>query len=228
MLPRGSIFIPRFGKEEAKLEKIFITRSPCVEPSDGRMINLVRHKPSIMPISMWEWLHKEFHFGHVIFGSPREGVVPTPETIAGGDLDGDTYLVCWDNERLRHIKPVRASETKEKSKIVCSGPARKKGDWWSAAQDVMCDINYVYHTSCLMGMLYAASKKRASESPQLMKDVKVILLASAFKVSFDLVKYGGELKVPDKIREYIPKHLHVVLAPPEESDERTSEEYIYL
>ena len=74
LLPEGHIFIPGFkddgtGKRELftkDLRKIFVTRSPCVEPTDAKMWPVVNIKPKRMPAETWEWLCG-FKFGHIIF-----------------------------------------------------------------------------------------------------------------------------------------------------------------
>jgi len=104
-IPEGHIFVTGLKlKDSQQINRIFITRSPCVNPEDGRMLPLLTKKPNKMPHSTWRWLHK-LPFGAVIFPlCKKEGEKSLPETIAAGDLDGDLYLVCWDQAILSRIE----------------------------------------------------------------------------------------------------------------------------
>lgn len=112
-LPAGHIFVTglvgtpalealRASRPQQPVE-LFITRSPCVKPTDGRMLPLVAERPPPMPRATWEWL-VGLPFGAVLFSTAGQGV-PLPSTVADGDLDGDLYLVCWDPNILSHITP---------------------------------------------------------------------------------------------------------------------------
>lgn len=99
-LPPGHIFVTglpiRKEGSQKRLQSVFITRSPCVNPDDVQILPIVTKKPPEMPSSTWKWLN-QLHFGAVIF--PRcqsSSELSLPETIASGDLDGDLYFTCWD------------------------------------------------------------------------------------------------------------------------------------
>ena len=87
----------------AGLHQVFITRSPCVVPSHGRVLPTVCTRPAGMAPRLWEWL-LALPFGAVLFSGAGNGP-PLPLTIADGDLDGDLYFVCWDATLLSHIRP---------------------------------------------------------------------------------------------------------------------------
>jgi hypothetical protein len=53
----------------------------------------------------WDFL-KNLPFGMVVFASPGpwdSEAVPLPTLVNDGDLDGDNYLICWDDELLGYI-----------------------------------------------------------------------------------------------------------------------------
>ena len=104
-IPEGKIFVTGLKlKDSQQINRIFITRSPCVNPEDGRMLPLLTKKPNEMPYSAWRWLNK-LPFGAVIFPLCKKvGEKSLPETIAAGDLDGDLYLLCWDQAILSCIQ----------------------------------------------------------------------------------------------------------------------------
>ncbi|ORZ32826.1 RNA dependent RNA polymerase-domain-containing protein [Catenaria anguillulae PL171] len=67
--------------------KLLIGRSPCLHPGDLRVVTMARRD------------HDELaHLRDVVVFSQR-GSRPLPNMLAGGDLDGDNFLVIWD-ERL--------------------------------------------------------------------------------------------------------------------------------
>ena len=103
-IPEGHIFITGMGFEKGKHSSIFITRAPCIEADDGRLLPVVTTKPRSMSKKDWEWLN-ELAFGVVIFGFPQsKKTTPLPETIAAGDLDGDLYFICWDSTILSQLQ----------------------------------------------------------------------------------------------------------------------------
>jgi hypothetical protein len=103
-LPPGHIFVTGLPiqKEgpQKRLQSVFITRSPCVNPDDVQILPILTKKPPKMPSSTWRWLN-QLHFGSVIFPlSQSSSELSLPETIASGDLDGDLYFTCWDSNIL--------------------------------------------------------------------------------------------------------------------------------
>jgi hypothetical protein len=117
-LPEGSVFVSgmevgSFGRQK---QKVFMTRYPCTETSDGRLLTRITNKPKQMKAKDWRMLCS-LYFGIVIFATPRSGAKPIPETLAGGDLDGDKYLVCWDNEIVSSINPAILPSNAEQTAI---------------------------------------------------------------------------------------------------------------
>ena len=85
-LPANKIFVPGLAEHIESLEKkqVYITRSPCLEPDDGRLIGFVYEKPKRMSEEDWNFINN-LPFGSVIFGPPATGAEKAmPETIADG------------------------------------------------------------------------------------------------------------------------------------------------
>lgn len=59
-----------------------VTRNPCLHPGDIRILKAVE-KDELK------------HLSNVIVFSSK-GYRPVCNMMAGGDLDGDVYFVCWD------------------------------------------------------------------------------------------------------------------------------------
>ena len=211
MLPAGSIFIPGLHKANLPLQEIFVTRVPCVEPRDGRMLRLVTSKPRDMPINTWEWLHT-LHFGSIIFANPKPGTVSLPAQIAAGDLDGDLYLICWAFEEvLQHIA------TAEPIDIDLLGEEDAKPDnpympeWLSKTQEVMIDAPAMRALQALIGKLYTSANKVADKSKKGMHDEDSIMYARAFKRALEIGKHGGQVYLPAHLHANIPTRFHKVL-----------------
>lgn len=80
--------------------KVFLTRYPCTEKSDGRLLDLViGYRPTGMSIDNWNHL-QSYPFGFVIFGPSSNPEKSLPEYIGESDLDGDLYHVFWDYDLI--------------------------------------------------------------------------------------------------------------------------------
>ncbi len=63
-----------------------ITRNPCTHPGDIRVLTGV-DRPEFA------------HLTNVVVFSSK-GFRPVCNMMAGGDLDGDVYFVCWDKKLM--------------------------------------------------------------------------------------------------------------------------------
>ena len=70
--------------------KVLVSRNPCTHPGDVRLLEAVDGIPEL-----------EHLVNVVVF--PSTGERPLCNMMAGGDLDGDVYFVCWDQMILEHI-----------------------------------------------------------------------------------------------------------------------------
>lgn len=68
---------------------VLVSRNPCTHPGDVRILEAVD-----MP---------EFRHLYNVIVFPSTGLRPLCNMMAGGDLDGDVYFVCWDERILRSI-----------------------------------------------------------------------------------------------------------------------------
>jgi RNA-dependent RNA polymerase len=74
------------GNREVLSGDVMVTRNPCLHPGDIRVLTAV-DRP--------EFKHL---YNVVVFSS--KGKRPMCNMMAGGDLDGDVYFVCWDDKLL--------------------------------------------------------------------------------------------------------------------------------
>ena len=55
-LPKDTVFIPGIGSALSGND-VFLTRSPCIEPSDGRLVPVTTKRPSRLSANDWKWLN---------------------------------------------------------------------------------------------------------------------------------------------------------------------------
>ena len=80
------------GNIKALEGKILMSRNPCTHPGDIRLLNAIGN-------------HPEFdHLVNVVV-FPSTGDRPLCNMMSGGDLDGDVYFICWDQNILQHLTP---------------------------------------------------------------------------------------------------------------------------
>ncbi len=171
-IPSGCVFLTGFRNTETLDEYVFITRCPCIKACDGRLVEVLKTRPTSMSQDHYDFL-RELPFGIVIFGFPKEGMKPLPETIANGDLDGDRYFLCWDKKILKHLDPPLLEQegylniaespdhecTNDESVYPCS-------NWFRKAQDAMVNLQSI-DTLRLIGKLHTAAMKISESDSEL-------------------------------------------------------------
>eukprot|EP00563_Minutocellus_polymorphus_P004847 CAMPEP_0181042688 /NCGR_PEP_ID=MMETSP1070-20121207/12290_1 /TAXON_ID=265543 /ORGANISM="Minutocellus polymorphus, Strain NH13" /LENGTH=543 /DNA_ID=CAMNT_0023120931 /DNA_START=183 /DNA_END=1814 /DNA_ORIENTATION=+ len=172
MLPMNCVFITgavqdgegrrttfgRFHKE------VFITRSPCMEPKDAKILKVVGRKPAEMPRKEWNFLRSR-PFGHVIFptATPEDtGYVPLSSLVGNGDLDGDDYFVLWDKGIMEHLKKVPPRARKCLSPLNCGNGQKKSA---AATGTVHCNTESSSEVSSGGGGDSATASASAASAP---------------------------------------------------------------
>ena len=92
---------------------LLVTRNPCLNPGDLRLLQGIDH-PELRHL-----------FNVVVFSS--KGERPTCNKMSGGDLDGDVYFICWDQELINNLSVDQMADpgTYTKATILKEHP---KGD----------------------------------------------------------------------------------------------------
>lgn len=65
--------------------KVFLSRSPCLEPTDAKLVSVIGSKPKEMSKDDWDMLCC-YEFGTIIFPLSKKGSTPLPCMIAGMKL----------------------------------------------------------------------------------------------------------------------------------------------
>lgn len=99
-------------------KKVFLSRSPALEPTDAKLISVVGSKPKDMCQADWDLLCS-YGFGTIIFPRLKSKLsAPLASIIAEGDLDGDDYCVLWDEEILENLLTNKDKLTRKSRKLL--------------------------------------------------------------------------------------------------------------
>ena len=176
----------------------------------------------------WSWLQL-LPFGALIFGFPRDGMKPIPEMIAGGDLDGDRYFVCWEKEILTNIQAEPMIETPcivpEKNETNSGIPqplmsidnnteSSQNKDWFQLAQEQMANSS-AHDIGQLIGKLYNASVKAANlDLENFIRNKDAEAFADAYYQALEHGKHGTKIILPLHLHQTLPKRFHPHLSAP--------------
>ncbi|KAL7536707.1 hypothetical protein ACHAXR_007348 [Thalassiosira sp. AJA248-18] len=206
LLPPNSVFLTGTNAADFELDQLIVTRSPCMEAEDIRVINVVTTKPDRMGDDEWEWL-QSLSFGALIFANPQPGNRPLPELIAEGDLDGDLYFVCWERTLLSTIQTVPITEQELIAPRVENIPVRVDPNWFDATQSYISRVPTL-HSSIdrLVGELYTKSYEIND-----VRDPTAASFGKAYKEALDAKKHGRPVFLPGHLWDELPDNLHKYL-----------------
>lgn len=204
-IPAGCIFITGAHLQKVTWpKKVFVTRSPCVLPEHGRMLERICEKPYRMKEQVWEWL-LSLPFGGIIFSVLGNGV-PIPLTVSEGDLDGDLFFVCWDTQITDHIEerrlPAYFKGSSSKSSYSMSG-----ADSWMQAAQRYFDDDRILEESAIVSKVYGAWNKVVRESPRGMDDPDAIGWAKGYLQALDFAKHGLTISLPANLLQEVPSKI---------------------
>jgi hypothetical protein len=202
-LPAGTVFAPGIPGE-----RLFVTRFPCVKAADGRVLPLVTTRPQSMLASQWAWL-QTLPFGMLLFSV--RGERPLPDICGAGDLDGDRYFACWDEELVLPNLTVRPPTAKPRPGGA-SKPARPAARP-SAESELDLEVVYAHLTdeSTLegprgIGRIYRLWESTAAQRPAGIDDPDALVLADAYLQALNAGKHGGELELPSHLQAKLDAH----------------------
>jgi RNA dependent RNA polymerase len=209
-IPAGHVFVTGMKGQAALVESIFVTRSPCTKPEDGRVLPQLVQRPNGMSTQDWDWL-KNLNFGVIMFAAPVKGMRPLPERIAQGDLDGDLYFVCWNEAILGSLQapPITDLPLEEESSFNTREPS---DDWFEEAQQLMVDAVAVKEIGALYGKLYTLFTKTADKSKDKIADPDAIAYANAYNQALEFGKHGNKIILPRHLHSEVPMRLRTYLA----------------
>lgn len=219
-LPQGTIFLPGYTSDVTNRRvlfgechnEVFITRAPCMEGEDGKLLKVVGTKPHEMSISEWDFLCG-YPFGQVVFSKVDAKFKPLPTVVGQGDLDGDMYLVVWDEtllfalQKSKHVSVLRRwkfpiDDTESNKKLP---PASTS--WLKETQKKMVETQSMRNQNDLTGKLFNHCMKKTD-----LFDEDTHFLSDAYKDSLDIRKHGGKVFLPPHLHELVPEKLRDALS----------------
>lgn len=157
------------GVQRVLMGPALVTRNPCTHPGDIRRLTCV-NKEAL-----------QNYFNVIVFSA--KGDRPTCNMMSGGDLDGDTYHVMWDQDLLRHVSVDDIVEPADYSK---SELLKEKPDG-----DSIADYFVFYLQRDVLGTISNLWVKMADflgqEGP---KHPNCIKLSQMCSVAVDFAKHG--------------------------------------
>lgn len=211
-LPPGTVFVTGWRYLQkcptyTMQDRIYVTRSPCVKPEDGKLLPVVAEKPPQMTHQAWMWL-LELPFGGLIFSTSGSDLPPLASTCAAGDLDGDLYFICWDDAIIQHIQFSSVDDAVKESYKHKYMPKRnedderdvvRKRDWFQQVQNYLIS-GLVVNENQLISRIYKEMEKVLKTSAQGMDDPDYIHYADAYLLAIDRGKHGIDVVLPQRLR----------------------------
>lgn len=113
-LPQGTVYISGIGVGGGMGgRKVAITRVPCTEPDDLKLVPVISEKPREMRHDDWAHL-KNLPFGAIVFSSPRDDEsMSLVESINKSDLDGDNFFTLWEPTILPHLENIGSNHDRK-------------------------------------------------------------------------------------------------------------------
>ena len=179
--------------------RVFVTRYPCVKPEDGRLIPVIVERPDAMSPTDWAFLSGQ-KFGSLYFSTA--GPESIPMACAKGDLDGDLYVICWDESIIEHLS--RRPELLEPfvPPPVEPKPANKmqSDGWLGRAQDHLRDPATLQEGKEVGRYCTAWQKAVKAAGPGGVADADAIALGEAFAQTLERGKHGGVINLPSHLQ----------------------------
>ncbi|KLO05696.1 RdRP-domain-containing protein [Schizopora paradoxa] len=175
VLKDDEVFINLCERSGIIESKVFVTRNPCYKPSDIRILKAVN------------CVELAFHSNSIVF--PRNGPFSIPNSMAGGDLDGDTFFVCWDQTIMppTEVKPTLAMASTN------TGKKKASREWdVSKLDERLIEVFVLLRGDRLLARASNEWKNVVEKVPGLAKGEYPLALAEIVEVALDLTKTGDD------------------------------------
>lgn len=161
-------------KAAAIVQKIVVTRNPCLHPGDVRVLQAV-YNPQLDNMGLVDC---------IVF--PQKGSRPHPNECSGGDLDGDLYFVCWDEKLI---------PSKTDTPMDYSARKRRRTDH-DVTLDEIQKFFVDYMTNDTLGVIATAHLVYADSEPGKARSPKCLELANLHSMAVDFAKTGCSAEMP--------------------------------
>ncbi|KAJ3170217.1 hypothetical protein HDU88_008844 [Geranomyces variabilis] len=179
-LPEGKIFVqitnPLTERREVVKARAIVTRSPALHPGDVQIVECVN-------------IPELAHLLDVVVFS-QHGERPLPNMLAGGDLDGDTYTVCWDKRLIFETSDAPMTYNTVMPTLPVAGR--------SIAEIKRHFINYIQQDN--LGVIDNAHKALSDYHPEGARHWKCLRLAELHSDAVDFSKKGVPARMDSELR----------------------------
>ena len=134
-----------------------------------------------------------------------------PERIAKGDLDGDLYLICWDDVILSYMKAAPLEDREMEDDGILKTTGHPNANWLIEAQDLMMDAGKLNQMGKLTGKVYRLGEKMADSSDEGLKNADSAAMFEAYTQSLEYKKHGCEIRLPLHLHKKVDKKLRHLL-----------------
>ncbi|CAM1300030.1 Uncharacterised protein r2_g989 [Pycnogonum litorale] len=170
-LKYGSCFFQPTIRGEPQIfngNNVFVAKIPCYHPGDIRVLKCVNVRGC------------EHLVDCVVF--PVRGKRPHSDEIAGSNLGGDKYMICWDQELVphQHDKATAYSDSPTETQQLIS--QNDLLNHFCDHRDVSSKLDCIYENW---------SQAKGVRSPECL------LIASLFKAAVDSAETGKYVKIPN-------------------------------
>ncbi|XP_039120524.1 probable RNA-dependent RNA polymerase 2 [Dioscorea cayenensis subsp. rotundata] len=154
--------------------KVVVTKNPCLHPGDVRVLQAI-YEPGLDEMGLVDCL---------VF--PQKGPRPHPNECSGGDLDGDLYFVCWDENLIPQKTDEPMDYTGRKPRFLDHAVTEEE------IQKFFVDymVNDTLGTISTTHLVYADKEPRKARSP------KCLQLANLHSMAVDYAKTGAPAEMP--------------------------------
>ena len=151
--------------------RVVVAKNPCYHPGDIRVLRCT------------DVLECRHLVDCIVF--PTQGSRPHSDEIAGSDLDGDKYFVCWDDELVP-----------KKEQQPCQYPAAKPFKRPNPTRDDFLKY-FAKYSNAVVSKLDNLFDKWADNKGINSSECKIV--AALFSRAIDAAKTGERVKIPDHI-----------------------------
>ncbi|EGR31631.1 RNA-dependent rna polymerase, putative [Ichthyophthirius multifiliis] len=162
--------------------KVIVVKNPCLHPGDIRILNAVSTKND----KKYNFL-KEYK-NVLIF--PKKGKIPIAAQIAGSDLDGDQYFICWDERLIPNKEVIPFDYDQENNKNIQQNLQNQIND------QQMLDFFIDFINCENLGKIDNSHLAIADQSSFFALDFRCIQLAKLHAQAVDYAKTGVSPYVP--------------------------------
>ncbi|KAI3981497.1 hypothetical protein MKX01_007424 [Papaver californicum] len=160
--------------------KVVVTKnqSACLHPGDIRVLDAV-YEPLLEAKGLTDCL---------IF--PQKGERPHPNECSGGDLDGDLYFVCWDENLIPLCNDTPMDYIARRPRIM---------DHDVTPEEIQ-KFFVEYMINDTLGMVSTAHLVHADREPEKARSSKCLELATLHSMAVDFAKTGAAAEMPRVLR----------------------------